>query len=111
MIDAPDQKQAWKRANRLIEEWVSHISGFSSLAGRDHRRRIGSVYPASITPGVIANDQLVGAFSARRQTAKSSDPHLSKSGVLFAIGYSFSDGRIGRMADRSSLLGVIVTRI
>ena len=21
MIDAPDQKQAWKRANRLIEEW------------------------------------------------------------------------------------------
>jgi len=21
MFDAPDQKQAWKRSNRLIEEW------------------------------------------------------------------------------------------
>ena len=90
---------------------VSHISGFISLAGRNHRRRIGSVCPASITPQAITNDQRVGVFPARRQAAKSSNQDISKSGVLFAIGHSFSNGRIGGMADRSSLLGVIVTRI
>jgi len=52
---------------------VCQISGFSGLAGRNHRRRIGSNCPARITPQAIANDQRVGAFLEKRQAAKSSN--------------------------------------
>ena len=68
-----------------------------------HRRRIGSVCSARITPQAVGNDQWAGSFPARRQAAKSSNKDIYKSGKLFAIESSFSDGRIGGMADRSSL--------
>jgi len=97
-----------KKATAVV---VRHISGFVSLVRGNHSRCFGSVFPARITPQAIANDQWVGAFPARRQAPKLSNLDISKSGKLFALGYSFCDGTVWGMADRSSLPGVIANRI
>jgi hypothetical protein len=51
---------------QIEQKVICHISGFSSLAGRNHRTRIGSVWPASIAPQAIANDLRGGAFPAEK---------------------------------------------
>jgi len=42
---------------QIDRRMVKHISGFISLVGRNHRRRIGSICTASLTPQAVAKDQ------------------------------------------------------